>query len=396
MSLFPRDLPTTEAGLQEAIDQGLLPEGHFLEFKREIPQGKAENKELGRDLASLTLDGGYLIVGIEEDKASNARALRATSLVGLKERVDQIAANTPDPPVSVRCTEVPASDATAGYLIVEVPPSPHAPHMVDGRYYGRGDSTRRALTDGEVRHLHERRLSKRTQMSDRLRAEIERDPFASTKQGGHLFLVAAPDSPDRELLHRAVTSQGLDPHSFLSTVVRPAVESSTEFAPSIAGWTSAPIPRARGFGVHSSWIDDQRHAVLADHDAEEKALDIEFGDDGTIRLFCGRATMKYKESGANVLFFSLIWGMTLDFARVVAATTSAMRFMGPWDLGVAITDIRDVPLHPGNGFFTGGGYSEDAYIHDVSVLSDEMADARTIAALLLAPLARGLGTTLPD
>lgn len=56
--------------------------------------------------------------------------------------VEQAARTTPDPPLAIPTEEISsaASDGT-GYLIVRIPASPVAPHMVDNRYFGRGDKT---------------------------------------------------------------------------------------------------------------------------------------------------------------------------------------------------------------------------------------------------------------
>ena len=63
-------IPRSEADLTESISQGLLEETHYLELKREIAAGRGANKELARDLASLAVDGGTLLVGIGEDETS--------------------------------------------------------------------------------------------------------------------------------------------------------------------------------------------------------------------------------------------------------------------------------------------------------------------------------------
>src|SRR5436190_13555343 len=51
-------LPADEAQLQRMLTQGLLDESHTLELKRELPPGKAANKELAKDLAQFTPDSG--------------------------------------------------------------------------------------------------------------------------------------------------------------------------------------------------------------------------------------------------------------------------------------------------------------------------------------------------
>lgn len=44
------------------------------------------------------------------------------------------------------------------YLLVEVRPSPFAPHMVDGVYWGRGKKKRIRLTDPQVLRYHAQRV----------------------------------------------------------------------------------------------------------------------------------------------------------------------------------------------------------------------------------------------
>ena len=58
-----------------------------------------------------------------------------------------------------------------------MPPSPSAPHMVEGRYIGRGDKTKRYLADAEVLRLHARRASQEIDAVQLLQAEFDRDPI---------------------------------------------------------------------------------------------------------------------------------------------------------------------------------------------------------------------------
>lgn len=135
----PRWAPTTEQDLRLAVDDGLLTESHYLEAKRELEPGKAKNREHARDLASFAVDGGTIIVGLDENKTNGTFMVAPQPLDGLRERVEAIARTIPDPPLDV-ITEAVASeaDASTGYLVIHVPPSAVAPHMVDGRYLGRG------------------------------------------------------------------------------------------------------------------------------------------------------------------------------------------------------------------------------------------------------------------
>jgi hypothetical protein len=66
---------------------------------------------------------------------------------------------------------------------VEVPPSPLAPHMVDGRYHGRGDSVKRVLTDTGIERLHAVRRARQVTVEELIDREIDRDPFPVDSRG---------------------------------------------------------------------------------------------------------------------------------------------------------------------------------------------------------------------
>ena len=96
-----------------------------------------------------------MIIGIREDKPTRRFHLAPQPLKGLPEKVEQVARSLADPPLNVLTDviEASANDGT-GYLIVHIPASAAAPHMVDGRYYGRGDKTKYQMADAEVVRHH--------------------------------------------------------------------------------------------------------------------------------------------------------------------------------------------------------------------------------------------------
>src|SRR5688572_28792973 len=155
---MPRWVPVTEADLQAAIDGGLLEETHFLDLKEKLDAGRAANKSLAKDVASFAVDGGVVIIGIAEDKEAGTFSRAPQELAGWAERIDQVARSVPDPPVLVQVREIPSEQFPGkGYLLIHVPESPLAPHMVDGRYCGRSDKTNMVFDDAGVLRLHERR-----------------------------------------------------------------------------------------------------------------------------------------------------------------------------------------------------------------------------------------------
>jgi hypothetical protein len=100
-----------------------------------MPGSKGDNKEAAKDMASFAIDSGTLIYGIAEDKVNRTFTLTPQPLNGLAEKLEQIARSIPDPALSIVSDEIPAdADSTQGYLVVHIPASPIAPHMVDNRY----------------------------------------------------------------------------------------------------------------------------------------------------------------------------------------------------------------------------------------------------------------------
>lgn len=109
-------MPKTEADLQAAVDGGLFEESHHLDLKK-APNSKGDNKELARDLASFAVDGGTLIIGVQENKDSRTFELAPQPLNGLPEKIEQVARTIPDPPLTVLTEEISsAADDGTGLL----------------------------------------------------------------------------------------------------------------------------------------------------------------------------------------------------------------------------------------------------------------------------------------
>ncbi|MGE2866687.1 AlbA family DNA-binding domain-containing protein [Rhodococcus sp. 3.70] len=147
--------------IEIAVDAGILDEGRWVELKKEIPaKSKGSNKELAKDLASLSVDGGTLIVGIEESSAGVAGTIVGADLSSLQIRMNQVTQSTIRPPLHISTHTLPHPDNTdLGVMVVSVPASASAPHMVDGSYRGRTEHGKTTLSDDQVRQLMENRRS---------------------------------------------------------------------------------------------------------------------------------------------------------------------------------------------------------------------------------------------
>jgi len=87
---------------------------------------------LAQDIAAFAIHGGLVLIGVTEGPPVE---LNSVPLQGLPERIEQIARMKVDEGLAVTATPIPArDDPTVGYVAIDVPTSPRAPHMVDRRY----------------------------------------------------------------------------------------------------------------------------------------------------------------------------------------------------------------------------------------------------------------------
>lgn len=324
--------PRSEAELQAAIAAGGLEETHTFEVKQDVPATKAGGKELARDLAQFGIDGGILLVGVAEPKdASSQWEPAPVPLRGLSERIEQVARSTIDPPLQIRVTQLPSSDDPAtGYIVVDVPASPQAPHMVDSIYYGRGNKMRHRLSDAEVLRLHAARRGAEEQINRLLDTEIERDPFGSQGQRGHLYLVAHPQLARPDLAQ-----------SLLEGDVRRLLQFNGESAVAreVQQWAPAPPSasntrrRAEGVALCTYELEDGRRVADDMVQREADSLDVELREDGGVRVFVGKLTEKRKGDKLILDGLAVAYSARLvEWARSVSYMTG---YRGRWLLGIA-------------------------------------------------------------
>ena len=143
----PRTLSDVEAvlGVQETAQ---------LEFKRQLV---ASTAEIAKDIAAMTVEGGVIAYGIDEQGLA-ASSLMPIPLGGVRERIRQIADTSIQPPPALDIEIIEdAPGSGRGFAIVEVPASPLAPHMTNGRYHARSGTTIRLLSELEVARLYDQR-----------------------------------------------------------------------------------------------------------------------------------------------------------------------------------------------------------------------------------------------
>lgn len=201
--------PRDDQTIVSAATAGDLEETHTFDAKAALPPegDKKKMHDLAVDVAAMTVDGGTLIYGVSEDEHRRPTGPSPIPLAGQRERIDQIVQTRISEPPYIEIDEVlSAEDPARGYLLVVVPPSPRAPHQVDGRYRGRGATGNRVLGEVEVAQLYRRREEWEADIAQLLEQEVRSSGYSPTRQLMYLHAVARPVAPREQMLPRPRTA----------------------------------------------------------------------------------------------------------------------------------------------------------------------------------------------
>jgi hypothetical protein len=135
--------------------KGQAQESQALDFKRQI----GTNPEIAKDIAAMTVNGGVLIYGVDEDKETLlATEITPITLKGAEEKLHQVAGSRVRPTPDFEVVTIPdPADATVGVAVVVVPASSQAPHQWEDRYPVRRGTTTEYLAEPEVERLYRQR-----------------------------------------------------------------------------------------------------------------------------------------------------------------------------------------------------------------------------------------------
>jgi hypothetical protein len=331
-------MPASEQEILAAIEAGDLIESASFDAKAALP-AKGKSKDLAIDVAAMATDGGTLLYGVGEDEDDRPTVPRPFSLAGARERVDQIVRTSISEPPHIRVREIQTDDdSSCGYLVVAVPPSPRAPHMVtvgkEYRYYGRSDTGNVPLIEGEVARLYERRQRWGIDRDAMLDEAIDSASIEPHEDFAYLHLVARLVVPDEDLLDRAKGEQHIA--DFLYGLFTAAVSAEvfpSNFAPDLS-LSKSYERRANGWAASEGLGEEWRESR-----GPKDVLNFEIRLDGGGHLFCGRAAQRYP-SGAFLIFEHTVAGLTSRFLAVLGGLYAAGGYLGPVDVGLAVTGLR--------------------------------------------------------
>ncbi|MGX4710485.1 AlbA family DNA-binding domain-containing protein [Rhodococcus ruber] len=383
--------PRTESELQSALTSGLLEETHYLDLKRELASGRGGSKSLAKDLAAFAIDGGVILVGVDEgEDGTRPPTLVPQPTGGVSERVEQIARMAVSEPLRVQTTVIPSSEPSKGYLVIRIPPSPRAPHMVDGRYYGRGDKTNVVLSNEEVLRYHQRLLHDRSDLQAEARQLLDDiDPEIP------LFAVLADPIGARDdfLVELA---EAHDWETRVGELVRRAGHGAKgpDYPPHVRG--AGFQRRAEGVAVTDGMHDDVRQ-----FDGDGRALELVFHESGRLTLLSERATVMYARPvhpprpERKAIFEELIVDKVEMLVRVTAEVARTAHYQGSWRFALTARGLKGGVSYlrvDDFGRFSGAEYTADVYARETeAALSDFIDDPNTVVQALTMPLLRGLG-----
>lgn len=329
--------PRTEHEIQLAIDEGNLLENRFLDVKRWADSASdGARKETARDLSSFAIGGGALLFGVAENKATREFSCEPFDLAGAAEKVEQIAATRIDPPLTVVVTDIPSEDdPNRGYLFVEVPPSPHAPHMVDGRYHARADRTKRQLVDAEVIRMHQDRQRGTDKIKEALDVWVSREVVARLeRRNAHLRIVAVPMVQHRPDAFERISrgGGGAGARELVLKAERALHPSLEHFEPTFV-YARTWAVRESGGALTTLRAQDP---ILDPFGGENDLVDVEFQDDGSIRILMGRLTDFVAEGSADlkVMFEVGLIAWVRRALLLVREVSAVMDYRGSWGFAI--------------------------------------------------------------
>jgi len=349
-------LPRDASELEAAVERQQLQETPSFDAKEALPPSK-KNISLAIDICAMTPEGGQLLFGVAEDDQERPTVLKPIELVGVRERIDQVAQTSIAEPPIIQVAAYPLDDDPArGYVLVTVPQSARSPHQVtvgkEFRYYGRGETGNRILTEGEVARLYARRERWDVDALAVLKEVIAVAPFAPTDEPGHLHAFARPVVPDRAIWERG-TAEGRDQ---LFSRMRSAAASApprTGYAPAIG--RIGPNWRRRGA---DAWTLD------SSADSPKDAIRVNVNIDGHGSLFCGRAADMAEpnympnDGPEPILMEVVVAGNLAAFLALMGEYYDSASYVGMVDVGAAVTGIQGArSLHRWNG----GGFDRGQY-----------------------------------
>jgi hypothetical protein len=330
------------ADLVTAVQVGSTTETQWVECKAAIPAAADQpNLELARDLASLTVDGGVLVIGVR-DKATAAAGVVGTTddIDQLIDRISQIAAGPRvQPPMHVVFGEPLQNpdDPTRHALLVSVPKSESAPHMVDSRYWGRSGNGKRELSNSEVEALIARRLRAQSRFEDHLRKMLmELDPIPTAERGlAHFCVSLQPRIPAPESYADLMGNR-----TAVASVMVRALQLGFQVVPSLFDLGDVvPHPDGLMLELRVNPVGEDATELRRRYQ-ELQVMRLLVGADGSVTVFSTRGSFPREQDAVGVIDLGFIVRTVYQAVALAGHLgLGPLVYSGVWSTGICVNGL---------------------------------------------------------
>lgn len=384
-------LPKCESDIIKAVQSRSLEESAIFDAKEEL----SKNSEIAKDIAAMANDGGVIIYGLGEDEHGRITRSTPIPIVGQTERIDAIVRSSISEPPVIYISSIPTEEnPEVGYLVVHVPPSERAPHMVvvkgDNRFYGRTATGNSPLTEGEVARLYARRQQSEVNRERLLDAEINSSPLEPDDNYVYLFLFARPVFAKEGFFDNLLNDE-TEFHKVLSDLVR-EVSNGSVFRQSFQpDFSSPPTWKHRTEGLWGAL----GYPSTEKSEIPRRTLNLQIDFDGTGHLFCGRAGDRYSPEEFSV-FPEIIAGLTVRFLNYMGRLYQSVAYIGMVDVGLAMTGLKgsvaytnDLRLHYVRIPYDRPGYKKSGRFSAIQMLDDPIGPSKYLVMPFVKAISQG-------
>jgi hypothetical protein len=335
-------VPQSEQEIEGVAKSGGLEETDIFDVKGQLP---VKSQHLASDVAAMATGGGVLLYGVGEDGAGRPTRLTPIPLKGAREKVDQILrAGIAEPPFYRMRVISSMSVADHGYLVLIVPASERAPHMVivkgDNRYYRRSLSGNVPMTEAEVAVLYERRHRLQQQANAEIMAQLATNIVAPTTGIASMHVAIRPVAASPEFFVRA-TGSGL--------IVTPAFlalgEACKWLLPTELNVLGRDLSHEalHPFAQSLTWKRvPHGHVARAPRDVHQSPMgtvELIVTNDALIRCFVQRVGGQRQQDGPVLIHKEDLAAYVSRLGRMAGRFYEQCGYLGAVDVGIRVTGV---------------------------------------------------------
>lgn len=389
-------IPKTESEIIEVVTAKSLAETISFDAKKELP---GKNQEIAKDIAAMANDGGVIIFGIGEDENKRLSILNPIPLAGEPEKIDAIVRSAIVEPPSIQISTIPTEkDPSKGYIIVLIPPSERAPHMVvvkgEHRYYGRTCTGNFPLNEGDVARLYARRQKTENDRQKLIEEVIEKSPIAPNSNFAYLYLFTQPVF-SREDFFAQATVNGDDLPTNFNKAFEQFVSSKQSVMNKNGSFFDKPHHWQKEF---SGYFGNLGYESQNKERIPAQTIELHISNNGDCRFFYGRAGEKYNDNPISI-FCENIVGVTFRFLGSIGRLFDQSKYYGMVDTGVVITGIRGGLVYSNNWEveIRRSPINEDTYQRTLRISNHQLLEeTECITKQLLGPFVETISKGLID